>query len=197
MANKGVLDATSKSLAEEILKVDPSNDSVLEILAIAAISEGESARAIKLLNQSLSGLRDPRRQVATIQTIVKLRETLSPQPQGISVEVSASAGVAAQVDKAATVFVVARPVGGGMPYAAVRRPAALMPFLVRIDDLVSMSDTRKLSSAENFEIMVRLSASGVAQAQTGDWVWRSRPFSGKEASIGAVQALLAPATGSD
>ena len=197
MANKGVLDATSKSLAEEILKVDPSNDSVLEILAIAAISEGESATAIKLLNQSLSGLRDARRQVATIQTIVKLRETLSPQPQGISVEVSASAGVAAQVDKAATVFVVARPVGGGMPYAAVRRPAALMPFLVRIDDLVSMSDTRKLSSAENFEIMVRLSASGVAQAQTGDWVWRSRPFSGKEASIGAVQALLAPATGSD
>ena len=197
MANKGVLDATSKSLAEEILKVDPSNDSVLEILAIAAISEGESGTAIKLLSQSLSGLRDARRQVATIQTIVKLRETLSPQPQGISVEVSASAEVAAQVDKAATVFVVARPVGGGMPYAAVRRPAALMPFLVRIDDLVSMSDTRKLSSAENFEIMVRLSASGVAQAQTGDWVWRSRPFSGKEASIGAVQALLAPATGSD
>ena len=194
MANKGVLDATSKSLAEEILKVDPSNDSVLEILAIAAISEGESGTAIKLLSQSLSGLRDARRQVATIQTIVKLRETLSPQPQGISVEVSASAEVAAQVDKAATVFVVARPVGGGMPYAAVRRPAALMPFLVRIDDLVSMSDTRKLSSAENFEIMVRLSASGVAQAQTGDWVWRSRPFSGKEASIGAVQALLAPAT---
>ena len=197
MANKGVLDATSKSLAEEILKVDPSNDSVLEILAIAAISEGESATAIKLLNQSLSGLRDARRQVATIQTIGKLRETLSPQPQGISVEVSVSAGVAAQVDKAATIFVVARPIGGGMPYAAVRRPAALMPFLVRIDDLVSMSDTRKLSSAENFEIMVRLSASGVAQAQTGDWVWRSRPFSGKEASIGAVQALLAPATGSD
>ena len=197
MANKGVLDATSKSLAEEILKVDPSNDSVLEILAIAAISEGESARAIKLLNQSLSGLRDARRQVATIQTIGKLRETLSPQPQGISVEVSVSAGFAAQVDKAATIFVVARPIGGGMPYAAVRRPAALMPFSVRIDDLVSMSDTRKLSSAENFEIMVRLSASGVAQAQTGDWVWRSRPFSGKEASIGAVQALLAPATGSD
>lgn len=197
MANKGVLNATSKSLAEEILKVDPSNDSVLEILAIAAISEGESATAIKLLNRSLSGLRDARRQVATIQTIGKLRETLSPQPQGISVEVSVSAGFAAQVDKAATIFVVARPIGGGMPYAAVRRPAALMPFSVRIDDLVSMSDTRKLSSAENFEIMVRLSASGVAQAQTGDWVWRSRPFSGKEASIGAVQAVLSPLTGSD
>ena len=197
MANKGVLDATSKSLAEEILKVDPTNDSVLEILAIAAISEGETATAIRLLNQSLSGLRDARRQVATIQAIGTLRETLSPAPQGISVEVSASVEVAAQMDNTATIFIVARPIGGGMPYAAVRRPAALMPFSVRIDDLVSMSDTRKLSSAEDFEIMVRLSVSGVAQAEKGDWVWRSQPFSGNEASIGVVQAILAPATGSD
>ena len=78
-----------------------------------------------------------------------------------------------------------------------KTPAALMPFSVRIDDLVSMSDTRKLSSAEDFEIMVRLSVSGVAQAEKGDWVWRSQPFSGNEASIGVVQAILAPATGSD
>jgi cytochrome c-type biogenesis protein CcmH len=201
LANKGVLDATSRRLAEEILKVDPSNDSVLEILAIAAISEGESATAIKLLNQSLSGLRDPRRQVATIQAIGKLRQTLSPQLPGLSVEVSASA----EVDKTATVFVVARPVGGGMPYAAVRRPAALLPFSVRIDDLVSMSDARKLSTAGDFEIMVRLSASGIAQAQEGDWVWRSQPFTGKDlvkngsqGSIqGPVQALLVPGAVAD
>ena len=197
LAMKGVLDVTSKRLAEEILKVDPTNDSVLEILAIAAISEGESARAIKLLNQSLSGLRDARRQVATIQAIGKLRETLSPQPQGISVEVSALAALAAEVDKAATVFIVARPIGGGMPYAAVRRPAALLPFSVRIDDLVSMSDARKLSSAENFEIMVRLSSSGIAQAQEGDWVWRSQPLNGANLATNTVQAVLAPALGSD
>jgi len=197
LANKGVLDVTSKRLAEEILKVDPTNDSVLEILAIAAISEGESATAIKLLNQSLSGLRDARRQVATIQAIGKLRETLSPQPQGISVEVSALAALAAEVDKAATVFIVARPIGGGMPYAAVRRPAALLPFSVRIDDLVSMSDARKLSSAENFEIMVRLSSSGIAQAQEGDWVWRSQPLNGADLATNTVQAVLTPALGSD
>jgi|TARA_B110000971_G_scaffold210785_1_gene238358 cytochrome c-type biogenesis protein CcmH len=197
LANKGVLDATSKRLAQEILKVDPTNDSVLEILAIAAISDGESATAIRLLNQSLSGLRDARRQVATIQAIGKLRETLLPRPQGVSVEVSVLAALATEVDKAATVFVVARPIGGGMPYAAVRRPAALLPFSVRIDDLVSMSDARKLSSAENFEIMVRLSASGIAQAQDGDWVWRSQPLSGGDPATSAVQAILAPVSRSD
>ena len=122
---------------------------------------------------------------------------MSPQPQGISVEVSALAALAAEVDKAATVFIVARPIGGGMPYAAVRRPAALLPFSVRIDDLVSMSDTRKLSSAENFEIMVRLSSSGIAQAQEGDWVWRSQPLNGADLATNTVQAVLTPALGSD
>jgi hypothetical protein len=63
---------------------------------------------------------------------------------------------------------------------------------VRIDDLVSMSDQRKLSSAEEFEIMVRLSVSGVAQAQEGDWVWRSQPFTGNKPSKEPIQAVLAP-----
>ena len=121
-----------------------------------------------------------------IAAMARISKTLSLV--GSTLRIS-SAEVAAQVDKTATIFVVARPIGGGMPYAAVRRPAALMPFSVRIDDLVSMSDTRKLSSAEDFEIMVRLSVSGVAQAEKGDWVWRSQPFSGNEASIGVVQAL--------
>ena len=142
-------------------------------------------------------MRDARRQVATIQAIGKLRETLLPRPQGVSVEVSVLAALATEVDKAATVFVVARPIGGGMPYAAVRRPAALLPFSVRIDDLVSMSDARKLSSAENFEIMVRLSSSGIAQAQKGDWVWRSQPLNGANLATNTVQAVLAPALGSD
>ena len=188
LVNKGVLDDTSKRLAEEILQVDPTNDSVLEILAIAAINDGDNTRAIKLLNQSLSGLRDSRRQAATIQAIDRLRDALTAQPEGITVQVSAKA----QADTSATVFVVARPVGGGMPYAAVRRPAALLPFSVRIDDLVSMSDQRKLSSAEEFEIMVRLSVSGVAQAQEGDWVWRSQPFTGNKPSKEPIQAVLAP-----
>ena len=65
------------------------------------------------------------------------------------------------------VFVVARPIGGGMPYAVVRRPSWLLPFSVSLDDLVSMSPDRPLSQADGFEILVRLSASGLAQAEAG------------------------------
>jgi cytochrome c-type biogenesis protein CcmH len=188
LANRGVLDDTSKRLAEEILKVDPTNESVLEVLAIAAINEGETASAITLLNQSLAGFRDARSQATTIQAIVKLRKSLDPKPKGVSVNISAIA----PVDPAATLFIVARPVGGGMPFAAVRRPAGLLPLTVRIDDLVSMSDQRKLSNAEEFEIMVRLSASGIAQAQEGDWVWRSSAFKFSDLAQLPVEAVLVP-----
>ena len=64
-----------------------------------------------------------------------------------------------------------------MPYAVVKQPAFLLPFAVRLDDLVSMSPGRKLSDADQFEIVVRLSSSGAAMAQPGDWQWLSAPQS--------------------
>ena len=42
---------------------------------------------------------------------------------------------------------------------------------------VSMSPERKLSDADQFEIVVRLSSSGAAMAQPGDWQWLSAPQS--------------------
>jgi cytochrome c-type biogenesis protein CcmH len=97
---------------------------------------------------------------------------------------------AATPPEQATVFVVARPVGGGMPFAAVRRPAVLLPFDVRLDDLVSMSEERKLSAAKAFEVVVRLSRSGNAAAQDGDWEWRSPPLSALDGVT--LEARIAP-----
>ena len=54
------------------------------------------------------------------------------------------------------------PAGGGMPYAAVRRPAAMLPFTVLLDDLVSMSERQYYLLLRNL-VMVRLSRSGTAQ----------------------------------
>ena len=78
-----------------------------------------------------------------------------------------------------------------MPYAAVRRPAAMLPFTVLLDDLVSMSEQRVLSAAEEFEVVVRLSRSGTAQAQSGDWVWRSGTLTKQDYKAGKkLQAAL-------
>ena len=90
-------------------------------------------------------------------------------------------------------FVIARPPGGGMPYAVVRRPARLLPLDVTLDDTVSMSPARPLSGAEAFEVVVRLSRSGTAAPAPGDWEWRSDVLrTGELGSAAELDARLRP-----
>ena len=79
-----------------------------------------------------------------------------------------------------------------MPYAVVRRSAAAVPFSVRLDDLVSMSETRPLSSAQEFEVVVRLSESGLAMAEEGDWQWHSSGLVLTEVELPVIEARLSP-----
>ena len=72
-----------------------------------------------------------------------------------------------------TVFVIARPPGGGMPYAVIRRPAALLPLGVRLDDTTAMNPALKLSDAAEIQVVVRLSRSGDPTPAAGDWEWQS------------------------
>ena len=77
----------------------------------------------------------------------------------------------------ATLFVIARPPGGGMPFAVVRRPAAPLPEAVRLDDAVSMNPAAPLSAAAEVEVVARISLTGAATPHPGDWQWRSEPLS--------------------
>ncbi len=186
LAAGGSLDDAGHQLAEQILGAVPNVSVVLEILALDAISNGRASEAVVYLNRLLSGLDNPSRAAGLVAAIRGLRAQF--QQPGIDVEVRAEG----DIPQSATVFVIARPVGGGMPYAVVRRPAELMPMIVRLDDLVSMSDVRKLSEAEEFEIVVRLSRSGQAMEQAGDWEWLSVPMSLKADPEKIISTLQPP-----
>ena len=190
LAARGRLDDVSRNLADEILSDSPNLPIVLEILALDAVAIGQPDQAVAYLNRSLAGLRDPARIVSLVAAITELRKQF--QSPGIDVRIESSV----EVPHAATLFVVARPVGGGMPYAVVRRPAMLLPLSVRLDDLVSMSEMRTLSSAAEYEVVVRLSRSGQAIAQPEDWQWISAPIvQGDGADLAPrepLQAMLAP-----
>ena len=73
-------------------------------------------------------------------------------------------------------FVIARPLGGGMPFAVVRRPAVDLPQTIRLDDAVSMNPAQALSLAKEVEVVVRVSLSGSPMSQPGDWEWHSQPI---------------------
>ena len=151
------------------------------------MQRGDLPQAIKFMNRALTATTSVERQIGLAGAMRVLRGRMqSGSPQ---VEVTITTQQAPVAD--ATIFVVARPPGGGMPYAAVRRPAAMLPFTVLLDDLVSMSERRVLSAAEEFEVMVRLSRSGTAQAQADDWVWRSGTLTKQDYIAGKkLQAAL-------
>ena len=199
LSQQGALDALSKQLAEEILAVNPNNQQVLEMLAVAAIAEGDAAAAITMLNRTLNTVAQPDRVRATVDAIAALRTSnvLLTNAHALQVAVNVADGVKANPHD--TVFVVARPVGGGMPYAVVRRPSWLLPFSVTLDDLVSMSPARPISQADTVEVLVRLSATGTADANPNDWRWLSEPIALASASDEAssssprnLNAVLSP-----
>ena len=180
LANNGELDVASEVIANDILALDPNNGPVLELLSISMMQRGDLPKAIKFMNRALTATASVERQIGLAGAMRVLRGRMQADSPHLQVAITAPEPPTGD----ATVFVVARPPGGGMPYAAVRRPAAMLPFTVLLDDLVSMSEQRVLSAAEQFEVVVRLSRSGIAQAQSGDWVWRSGLLNGQDYAAG-------------
>lgn len=185
LANRGRLDDVSQQLAADILQSMPNMPVIMEMLALDAVQQQRYDEAVKLLNRGLSGAQDIHQQTNFVSAISELRKNVTMP--GVTVDVQA----AAQVPASATLFVIARPVGGGMPLAVVKLPALLLPQKVRLDDLVSMSDASKLTAAEAFEVVVRLSLAGTPVAQPTDWQWQSDPLT---LPVEELKVMLAPPT---
>jgi cytochrome c-type biogenesis protein CcmH len=188
LRDRGILDEVSRSLADKLLAEHPNFPVVLEMLALDAFRREDYPASIRLLHRALSSTTDLNQQGVFATAIEQVRNNIEIPPAGVTVEVTAPDGVPGE----ATVFVIARPVGGGMPYAVVRRSAGAVPFSTRLDDLASMSEARLLSSAPAFEVIVRLSRAGVAAAQPGDWQWQSNELTLDSGELSVLQAQLVP-----
>jgi len=186
--SRGMLDDVSRSLADKLLIKHPNFPVVLEMLALDAYRREYYGDAVTYLHRAMSSTRDAGQQAVFATAISQVRGQMAQPGPGFGVKVSTRW----KVPRGAEVFVIARPVGGGVPYAVVKRAAIAMPFEVRLDDLVSMSETRLLSSAQTLEVLVRLSLSGAARADEGDWQWRSSPLSVGDSGLPVLEAELAP-----
>ncbi len=176
LAANGVLDDASRAIAERILGRQANHPVVLEMLAIDAYRTGDYRRAVGLLNRALSVPQDLLQQAALTAGLKQARSLLGDLNPSIDVRLTASESPPPN----ATLFVIARPVGGGMPFAVVRRPAHPLPESIRLDDAVSMNPAAPLSAAVEIEVVARISLAGTPMAHPGDWEWRSEPVVLKE-----------------
>lgn len=109
-------------------------------------------------------------------------------PVSIKVSVSIDPVLAMRLPENAVVFVIARQPGGPpIPVAVERLSAMQLPLVVTLDDKDSLMPTAKLSDMDEVAISVRVSASGDAAPQPGDF--EATPVV-VATSPGAVAALL-------
>ena len=178
LADKGKLTETTRAIAQRVLGTRPNQPMVLNMLALAAYRSQDYATAVGYLNSALSNNLTEGQRDLLAQGFEQARESLGVS--GPTVDVALTLRGEPPAD--AVLFVIARPIGGGIPYAVVRRPVAGVPGTVRLDDAVSMNPANPLSAATDIEIIARLSLTGRPQAGPGDWQWQSDPVSLSEGS---------------
>jgi cytochrome c-type biogenesis protein CcmH len=82
----------------------------------------------------------------------------------------------------ATLYIIARAPAGGPPVAVQRQPASAVPGEFVLSDANGMLPGRSLADFEELTLVARLSASGQATEQPGDW-FAQTTFRPKDAGI--------------
>ncbi len=172
LADNGKLSEATREIAQRVLGTQPNQPMVLNMLALAAFRSDDFATAVSYLNSALSNNLTQEQRDLLAQGYDQARASLGVSGPTIDVALS----LAGEPPADAVLFVIARPVGGGIPYAVVRRPVAGITEQIRLDDAVSMNPANPLSGAGTVEIVARLSLTGRPQAGPGDWQWQSKPL---------------------
>ncbi|TCK07104.1 c-type cytochrome biogenesis protein CcmI [Marinobacterium mangrovicola] len=172
---------------ERTLALDPDDMAALGLLGINAYETGDYRAAIEYWShakenargeavQSLqTGIEQARQQlVAAGEEVPELQAAAKTS---IRVSISLSDELKSKVSPDQAVFIYARPVGGRMPLAAVRRQVSDLPLEVILDDSMAMMPGNELSSVDEVEVGARISASGQAIAQPGDLIGSQSPVS--------------------
>ncbi|OHE88033.1 MAG: hypothetical protein A2579_10015, partial [Lysobacterales bacterium RIFOXYD1_FULL_69_11] len=178
-------DDTAIELLQRALQVQPMHQRSRWFLGIAQRQRGQHAEAAATW-EPLLGIVDATTAMPLREQIDIARKEagLSPLPAavaatperpadagpGITVSVSLDPQLAMRLPEGAVVYVIARQTEGPpMPVAVERLPVSALPTVVTLDDGDSPMPTLKLSQLDTVEVVARVSASGDAAAQAGDF----------------------------
>lgn len=177
---EGDLQGAPRRLFEAALDADPSQPMALWYGGLTAVQNGEFGLALDrwlaLRRQNppadFIAVLDERLPELARMSGRSLPDEMQTAPAGLSVtfNVQLAPELINAVADPVVLLVFARRPEGGPPLAVVRQPYTIGngPIRVVLDDASAMIQGNTLSSAEQWEIVARLSRSGGAQAQPGD-----------------------------
>lgn len=171
------LDDDALTLLQSARNIDPSNQRALWFLGIAQYQRKDYAGAANTW-QPLLTLAPPDTRTALRQQIdgARAKAGLPPLPAAaaaptlLTVHVDISAALRAQIKPEDVLFVFARAVSGPpMPLAVKRVPAKDLPLTITLSDDDGPMPTLRLSQQKTVTVVARVSHSGQATAQSGDF----------------------------
>jgi len=169
MAQGRRLQGKPEALIARALAADPRNVKALSLSGTVAFEKGDYAGAIAKWRSILAlvpaGSEVERSVRASIADAERRGSIATVAIEG---RVELERALLAHVKPDDTVFIFARLPGERMPLAMLRRKAAELPLVFRLDDNAAMSPAAKLSDAKEVVIVARVSRSGQAQPQAGD-----------------------------
>ncbi len=173
--------------ANEVLAVAPNMPTALGLAGIDAYRSGEYQTAIDHWKKAVVQL-DPDSDAAKALNGGIARSTVALSKSGeqttadgqneLSVTVKVSLGKSvANVNKTDTVFVYARAFQGPpMPLAIQKVTVAQLPVTLTLDNSMSMMKGMDLTAFPQIEVIARVSSSGSATPQPGDWQAKQGPI---------------------
>lgn len=162
---------------DKALVLEPNNAVALGISGIIGFTRQDYARAVDAWTKVLAQTDPLSPSAPSIRSGIERAKNLLVEqggqmaaPTGIVLPVTMTLGEGVVLPEGGYVFVYARAwQGSRMPLAILKLPAANLPERVDLTEAMAMSPAATLATADQVEVVIRLSASGSATPEAGDW----------------------------
>lgn len=212
MARDGRMTGEPQAMIDRALAIDPQHGTALWLAGMVSNEQGDFSKAIAYWRRLLPIIQDDPQSTAEVKTLIARAEAqggitvaqadaepvspvTAPDPSpastvSLQVEVTLDAALNGKVDPNDTLFIFARALQGPpMPLAVARKRVADLPITVTLDDTMAMMPAMKLSNFPEVLVGARISKSGNAIPQSGDYSGQVSPIAVKKATA-PIQVII-------
>ncbi len=184
MVNGGQFSDKASELVFKALEISPNNEVGLWLAGMVKTEQKEISQAMQYwlkLETLLPADSNSYRQLQALMATVRAQNPDLEEKNNkaldaglavsINVQVSIDDSIKSKTGPTNTVFIYAKALSGSpMPLAIVRKQVADLPVSVTLDDAMAMMPAMKLSNFKQVKVMARISKSGTAKQQKGDFI---------------------------
>ena len=189
--------ATVIAAVDRAFAVDSSNQTVLGLKGIQAFQEADYRRAITYWQGAASGLNPASDSWLALQNGIQQAQQLAGEAPSESDDfrlmINLSIDPSIQYSPDQLVFVaIIEADGPPMPVAARKLAASQLPLALELSDRDVLMAGRSLADAGKIKVVARLSSSGSATPQEGDWQVVSDIIDGRSGTLNLSLSIATP-----